>query len=201
MFLKFVCLMRIIVRPMLFLAILWISVYSLSQSGGVDSTFSLYDSIQDNRLERIRQRTRFQLDQLREDQAELGDSIDFLLKHQDILGERLLRLESDHSELSAQYLRLREKVDQAAGASAAYRERLQRVLWLSGALMLLLILSLSLCLFLYSVRIRNFLQRQIGSVRAETGKAIQKMRKRQKKLEKRTGKDIKKRIKALKSKS
>ena len=192
--------MRNIAHPLLLFAILWISVDLCSQTLTNDSTFSHYDSIQDNRLEVIRQRTRIRLDRLEENRAALSRTVDSLLEVQDALGDRLFLLEDEHRKLSEQVLRLQRQLDQAVKKSTAYRERLERVLWLAGTLILLLLMSLSLYLFLYSVRIRNFLQRQIGSVRDETMKAVKKVRKRQRSMEKRTRKDLKKRIRTLERK-
>lgn len=216
LFLKSASLMRLIDAPVMFFLILWFSADLCSQSPATDSSFSQYDSIQDKRLEQIRQGTRQQMDRLREDHAGLEDRVDSLLEEQGVLEELLARLENDHRELSRQYRALREEADRAEETSATYRERLHRILWLTGTLILLLILGLSFYFFLYAVRIKNFLQRQISSVSTETGKAVTKIRRRQKKLrnelrgelktrgqkiERRTRKDLRKRIRAQMKKS
>ncbi len=139
---------------------------------------------------RIRQGILLRLDQMDGDRAGLRSAVDSLMETQDSLQERLLRLENRHRELSEQWALLQERADRIAGDAENYRQRLQRYLWLSGSLMLLLIAGLSLFLFLHSMRIRNFLQRQIASVREETDRLAGSMKRKQKKLGKRLNRDL-----------
>ena len=186
----FYCLMRLIIFPVLFITFLGMSAGTWAQPVAADSTFSRYDSIQDRRMEQIRQEARYRLDQLRDDQDALLGAVDSLLEVQDSLGELLVRLDRENRELSGQWMLLRENADRAAEASADYRQRLHRTLWLSGVLMLLLILGLAAYLFSRSIRIRDFLQRQITSVRDEAEKIAGSMQRKQKKLRKQVRRDM-----------
>jgi hypothetical protein len=203
LFHKFACPMRIFACPVLILAILlpvepaW-SQQRLSRAAPADTTFSHYDSIQDSRLERIRQGTLFRLDRLSDSQEALGIMVDSMVLIQDSLERRLDSVKNDYRELTGQYSLLREQMEQADATTTLYRERMRRILWLGGTLMLLVILGLALYLFLYLRRTRKRLAGQISSVRTETGMAVRKVRRKQKKLEKKTGKEIKKRIRAMK---
>jgi len=178
------------ISPALYLAFFWMSAGTVAQPVHPDSDLTGYDSIQDLRMTRIRQGILLRLDQVDGDQAGLRSAFDSLLETQDSLQERLLRLENRHRELSEQWISLQERADQIAGDAEKYRQRLQRYLWLSGSLKLLLVAGLSLFLFLHSVRIRNFLQRQIASVREETDRLALRMKKKQKKLGRKLTRDM-----------
>jgi hypothetical protein len=198
--------MRIIVHTLLGLTIFWVTADVSSQTALPDSTFSHYDSIQDHQLELVRQRTLFRINRLEAERAALGRTVDSLLgvrdslrEVQDLLQEDLLRLENEHRELSEQVLQLQQQLDRSVEASAAYRQQLRRNLWLAGTLMLLFFTGLFVYMYLYSVRMHNVFRRQLGSVRSETEKAVRKVRRRQKKMEKRTRKDLNKKIRSVKS--
>jgi|GEM_PF-3740106 len=186
---SFLRLLRLI-SPVVFIAFLWMSAATFAQPVHPDSNLTSYDSIQDDRMARIRQGILLRLDQMDGDQAGLRSAFDSLLETQDSLQERLLLLENQHRELSEQWALLQERADQIAGDAENYRQRLQRYLWLSGSLMLLLVAGLSLFLFLHSIRIRNFLQRQIASVREKTDRLAESMKRKQKKLGRRLNRDM-----------
>ncbi|MFO7934577.1 MAG: hypothetical protein R6U78_10895 [Bacteroidales bacterium] len=198
--------MRIIAHTLLGLTFFWVTAEVSSQTALPDTTFSHYDSIQDQRLERVRERTGFRINRLEAEKAALGRTVDSLLEVrdslrevQDSLQEDLLRLEQNYRELSEQVLQLQQQLDRSGETSAAYREKLRRNLWLAGTLMLLLFTGLFVYMYLYSVRMHNVFRRQLGSLRTETEKAVRKVRKRQKKMEKRTRKDLNKKIRSVRS--
>ena len=198
--------MRIIAHMLLGLTFFWVTAEVSSQTALPDTTFSQYDSVQDQRLELIRERTVVRINRLETETAALGRTVDSLLavrdsllEVQDSLGEHLLRLQKNHRELSEQVLQLQQQLDRSGEASAAYRQQLRRNLWLAGTLMLLLFTGLFVYMYLYSVRMHNVFRRQLGSLHTETEKAVRKVRKRQKKMEKRTRKDLNKKIRSVRS--
>jgi len=149
------------------------AVAARSQSR-VDSFYTPYDSIQDLKRQRAERAWARQIQGIAEQLAESARLNDSLAGEVGSLTGRIGALEGENNKLKGEVGELEVLLEERTRESDHYRQRLQTILWITGALLLLLLLGSFLFLLQYSLRTRQL----VRTVRARL-KRLQKAVKRQ----------------------
>lgn len=160
-------------------ALVTISLYAFPQKIS-DSLPTPVDSLQDLRIDRFERWVGSQMEEIRRRSLEsdqVRDSLDMVIEE---LKQEAVQLEQQNRQLATQISSIREDNERSAMESIRYREKLERTLWLAGAIGIVLVVASFIYLLLYSLRTRWMLER----LRVRLNKLRRNLRVQRKKLRK-----------------